>query len=95
MAPRDLSPDLEELATYVLEIRDLDGSKMFSGSADGSRIAFTRDGKEEFISAGDGRATGMKWLSDKKNCLLTRPGEGWCRDDLYCEKLNIDGGFSP
>jgi hypothetical protein len=66
--------------TYVLEIRDLDGSKTFEGSADGSRIAFTRDGQKEFISAGDGRATGMKWLSDKKNCLLTRPGEGWCRD---------------
>ncbi len=65
---------------YVLEIRDLDGSKTFPGSADGSRIAFTRDGKQEFLSAGDGAATGMKWLSDKKNCLLTRPGEGWCRD---------------
>jgi hypothetical protein len=66
--------------TYVLEIRDLDGSKTFPGSADGSRIAFTRDGKQEFLSAGDGAAKGMKWLSDKKNCLLTRPGEGWCRD---------------
>ena len=65
---------------YVLEIRDLDGSKTFAGSRDGSRIAFTRDGKQEFLTPGDGPATGMKWLSDKKNCLLTRPGEGWCRD---------------
>ena len=65
---------------YVLEIRDLDGSKTFAASRDGSRIAFTRDGRQEFLTAGDGPATGMKWLSDKKNCLLTRPGEGWCRD---------------
>jgi hypothetical protein len=65
---------------YVLEIRDLDGSKTFAGSRDGSRIGFTRDGKQEFLTAGDGPATEMKWLSDKKNCLLTRPGEGWCRD---------------
>ena len=65
---------------YVLEIRDLDGSKTFAGSRDGSRIAFTRDGKQEFLTAGDGPATGMKWLSDKKDCLLTRPGEGWCRN---------------
>ena len=65
---------------YVVEIRDLDGSKTFAGSRDGSRIAFTRDGKQEFLTPGDGPATGMKWLSDKKNCLLTRPGEGWCRD---------------
>lgn len=65
---------------YVVEIRDLDGSKTFEGLGDGNRIRFTRDGKTEFISAGDGRATGMKWLADKKNCLLTRAGEGWCRD---------------
>jgi len=65
---------------YVVEIRDLDGSKTFEGFGDGNRIRFTRDGKTEFLSAGDGQATGMKWLADKKNCLLTRQGEGWCRD---------------
>ncbi|MGA3225802.1 MAG: hypothetical protein ABSC65_18700 [Acidobacteriaceae bacterium] len=65
---------------YVVEIRDLDGPKTFEGFADGNRIRFTRDGKTEFISAGNGQATGMKWLADKKNCLLTRLGEGWCRD---------------
>ena len=68
------------LGSYTLEIRDLDGSSMFAGSAEGSRIAFTRDGKAEFLSAGDGRATGMKWLAGKNHCLFTRPGEGWCRD---------------
>jgi hypothetical protein len=66
--------------SYVLEIRDLDGSRTFAGTAEGPRIAFTRDGQKEFLSVGDGRATGMKWLADKKNCLLTKLGEGWCRD---------------
>jgi heat shock protein HslJ len=65
---------------YVVEISDLDGPKTFEGLGDGNRIQFTRDGKTEFISAGNGQATGMKWLADKKNCLLTRQGEGWCRD---------------
>jgi hypothetical protein len=65
---------------YAVEIRDLDGPKTFEGFGDGNRIRFTRDGKTEFISAGDGQATGMKWLADKKNCLLTKTGEGWCRD---------------
>jgi len=65
---------------YVVEIQDLDGPKTFEGFADGHRIRFTRDGKTEFISAGDGQATGMKWLAEKKNCLLTKLGEGWCRN---------------
>jgi heat shock protein HslJ len=65
---------------YAVEISDLDGPKTFEGVRDGNRIRFTRDGKTEFISAGDGQASGMKWLADKKNCLLTKPGEGWCRD---------------
>jgi hypothetical protein len=34
----------------------------------------------ESIRATDGPATGMKWLSDKSNCLTIRSGEGYCRD---------------
>jgi hypothetical protein len=64
---------------YVVVIQDLDGPKSFAGFADGHRIRFVRDGKTEYISAGDGEATGMKWLADKKDCLLTKTGEGWCR----------------
>jgi hypothetical protein len=65
---------------YVVVIQDLDGPKTFEGFADSNRVRFARDGKTEFISAGDGQATGMKWLADKKNCLLTKQGEGWCRN---------------
>ena len=43
-------------------------------------MQFQRDGKSETISAGSGRDTGMKWLLDKKNCLIIKIGEGFCRD---------------
>ncbi len=64
---------------YAIEIQDLDGPKTFDGFAEGDRVRFLRDGKTEYISAGGGLATGMKWLAEKKDCLLTKPGEGWCR----------------
>ncbi len=64
---------------YAVEIRDLDGSRTFEGFPAGDQIRFIRDGKKEFLVAGNGKAAGMKWLLDKKNCLLTRQGEGWCR----------------
>lgn len=66
--------------TYMVLIQDLDGPKTFEGVEDSSRIRFVRKGKTEYISASNGEASGMKWLVDKKNCLMTRPGEGWCRN---------------
>ena len=67
---------------YTVEVRDLDGSRTFAGFPDGDRIRFVRDGRTEFLAAGGGEAAGMKWLLDKKDCLLTHKGEGWCRDEL-------------
>jgi heat shock protein HslJ len=64
---------------YVVEIRSLDGLKTYEGVQIGDRIQFTRDGTE-FIRAGTGIDTGMKWLLDKKNCLIIKTGEGFCRD---------------
>jgi hypothetical protein len=43
-------------------------------------IEFVRGGNTEVIHATDGVGTGMKWLVDKNNCLVVRPGEGFCRD---------------
>jgi hypothetical protein len=67
-------------AKYTVLIQNLDGPRSFDGVADHGRVRFVRDGKTEYLVAGDGEASGMKWLADKKKCLLTRPGEGWCRD---------------
>ena len=71
---------------YVVVIQDLDGPKSFAGFADGNLIRFVRDGKTEFITAGDGEATGMKWLGDKKDCLLTKKGEDGAVINSCCRR---------
>jgi hypothetical protein len=61
-------------------IKDLDNVKNYQGTAAADSIAFVRDGKTETIRAGNGEQTGMKWLADKKDCLVIRTGDGYCRD---------------
>jgi hypothetical protein len=65
---------------YDVTIQNLDGPRTFQGSAIGAQIQFERDGTKETIRATNGAETGMKWLSEKLNCLTIRPGEGYCRD---------------
>lgn len=65
---------------YAITIANLDGPRSFEGSGTGDTIDFERDGKKHTIRASDGAATGMKWLSDKKDCVVIEPGEGFCRD---------------
>lgn len=65
---------------YEITIRNLDGPRTFVGAAAGDRIEFERDGVKETLRATHGAETGMKWLSEKKNCLTVRAGEGYCRD---------------
>ena len=65
---------------YEITIQNLDGPRSFKGSAVGDQIQFERDGVKEFIRATNGAETGMKWLSDKSDCLTVRSGEGYCRD---------------
>jgi hypothetical protein len=65
---------------YEITIQNLDGPRTFQGSAVGAQIQFERDGVKETIHATNGVETGMKWLSDKLDCLTVRPGEGYCRD---------------
>jgi hypothetical protein len=66
---------------YEVTIRNLDGPRTFPGKAAGDdRIEFERDGVKESLRATNGAETGMKWLSEKKNCLTVRSGEGYCRD---------------
>ena len=65
---------------YELTVQNLDGPRTFQGKAAGDRIEFERDGKKEFLRATNGTETGMKWLSEKSDCLTVRAGEGYCRD---------------
>ncbi len=69
-----------ENGNYEITVRNLDGPRIFKGSAAGEGVRFERDGIQETLRATNGRDTGMKWLADKSNCLTVRPGEGYCRD---------------
>jgi hypothetical protein len=65
---------------YEMTVQNLDGPRTFQGQAVGSQIEFERNGVKEFLRATTGAETGMKWLSDKSNCLTVRAGEGYCRE---------------
>jgi len=65
---------------YTVTIQNLDGPRSFEGISSGDTIRFERDGIQESIHASNGAETGMKWLSEKSNCLTVRTGEGYCRD---------------
>jgi len=66
-------------AGYDVLIQTLDKIETFKGVATAGGVEFMRNNREEEIYHGDGRATGMKWLADKKDCLIVRNGEGYCR----------------
>lgn len=68
---------------YLLTMKyslDDDAVGTFKGAANEDGIAFTRADGPQQLSAGDGEATGLKWLADKKDCLIVDTGEGYCRD---------------
>ena len=65
---------------YQINIQSLDGPNSYQGQAADDHITFERNGKTEAIRAASGQETGMKWLADKKNCLVIKPSEGFCRD---------------
>jgi hypothetical protein len=52
----------------------------YRGTATADSISFERNGKAETIRSGNGQQTGMKWLADKRVCLVIWLGEGYCRD---------------
>ena len=65
---------------YELTVTSLDGARDFHAIAVDDLLQFERDGRTETLRAGDGEATGMKWLAGKRDCLVVAAGEGYCRD---------------
>lgn len=68
---------------YLLEMQyglDANQSGTFEGQATDEGISFSRDDGSQLLRAGDGEATGMKWLAEKEDCLVVQSGEGYCRD---------------
>jgi hypothetical protein len=66
---------------YALTVQLMDTKNSYEGRAEGPVIRFKRGDKEETISHVTGAETGLKWLADKKNCLVIQPGEGFCRPE--------------
>lgn len=66
--------------TYSVTVQNLDGPRSFNAKAGTDTLVFERDGVLETIHAGSGPETGMKWLADKRDCLIVKTGEGYCRD---------------
>lgn len=66
--------------TYDVKVTLMDGSGSYTGTGDGDVIRFERGGVQETIRKATGDQTGLKWLAGKKNCLMIKQGEGFCRD---------------
>ena len=59
---------------------DLDHKGTFDGSVTAEGLRFERDGVAETAVRTNGDATGLKYLAGKTDCLIVKPGEGYCRD---------------
>ncbi|MEG8037821.1 hypothetical protein QP166_00100 [Sphingomonas sp. LR60] len=58
---------------------DLDHRGTFEGSVTAEGLRFLRNGVAETAVLGNGEQTELKWLAGKKDCLIVKPGEGYCR----------------
>jgi hypothetical protein len=65
---------------YTLMVQTLDGPASYQAVLEDEALAFERDGKPLTLRRTDGKGTGMKWLADRKDCVMVAPGEGFCRD---------------
>lgn len=66
---------------FSLEMQsDLDTKARYDGTAVADGISFKRGAETLTLKKSDGDATGLKWLAGKKDCLMVKSGEGYCRD---------------
>jgi hypothetical protein len=66
---------------FELEMQsDLDTKGTYTGNAEEHGIRFTRNGDGLLLYRTNGDETGLKYLAGKKECLMVKSGEGYCRD---------------
>jgi hypothetical protein len=66
---------------YRLEMQsDLDTKGIYDGIDSEHGIRFERGGEQLSLHRGNGDETGLKYLAGKEDCLIVKPGEGYCRD---------------
>ncbi|MFT3996267.1 MAG: hypothetical protein QM667_02580 [Asticcacaulis sp.] len=56
------------------------GPGVFTGTVEGDALRIERNGEAQTIRHTTGPRTGIKYLADKKDCVLISSGEGFCRD---------------
>lgn len=70
-----------EPGKYKLEMQsDLDTKGTYDGEDSEHGIKFKRGAEELSLRQGSGDETGLKYLAGKKECLIVKQGEGYCRD---------------
>lgn len=70
-----------EPGKYKLEMQsDLDTKGAYDGNDSEHGIKFKRGAEELSLHRGSGDETGLKYLAGKKECLIVKDGEGYCRD---------------
>ncbi|WP_228383875.1 hypothetical protein [Sphingopyxis fribergensis] len=70
-----------EPGKYKLEMQsDLDTKGTYDGEDSEHGIKFKRGTEELSLRRGNGDETGLKYLAGKKECLIVKEGEGYCRD---------------
>lgn len=66
---------------YKLEMQsDLDTKGNYDGSDSEHGIQFKRGNEQLSLTRASGDETGLKYLAGKKECLIVKTGEGYCRD---------------
>ncbi len=66
---------------YNLKIQsDLDTLRDYKGYDSEHGIKFEKDGKTQSLTRVTGNEIGLKYLAGKKECLMIKSGEGFCRD---------------
>ena len=65
---------------FDIEIKNLDKTEKFEGTAKAGMIEFIRNGKTETVKTATGAETGMKGFEKETTCVVvTKGSEGFCR----------------
>lgn len=74
-----IKPTAEERYSLVMQY-DLDNKATVEGRDSEHGIQFTRNGEKLSLTRAAGKEIGLKYLDGKSQCLMVKPGEGYCRD---------------
>lgn len=75
----NITPDSD--GKIALEMQsDLDTKGSYEGMATADGISFKRGEETLTLKKATGDETGLKYLAGKKDCLMVKSGEGFCRD---------------